>query len=100
MPSEDVDAPLYNTAAVVQRTGVPATTFRAWERRYAYPKPRRNEGGRRVYSEHDIQAIRGLPEQTPRGVPISRAVELLRGGHAGPETVAEQVAARGGRSFE
>jgi MerR family transcriptional regulator, light-induced transcriptional regulator len=100
MPSEDADAPLYNTAAVVQRTGVPATTFRAWERRYAYPKPRRDEGGRRLYSEHDIQAIRWLSDQTTHGVAISRAVEMLRGGHGGPETVVDQVPARGGRSFE
>jgi DNA-binding transcriptional MerR regulator len=100
MPSEDADAPLYNTAAVVQRTGVPATTFRAWERRYAYPKPRRNEGGRRLYSEHDIQAIRWLSDQTTHGVAISRAVEMLRGGHGGPDTIAEQVPSRSGRSFE
>ncbi len=100
MPAEDVDAPLYNTAAVVQRTGVLATTFRAWERRYAYPKPHRNEDGRRLYSEHDIQAIRWLSDQTTHGVAISRAVEMLRGGHGGPEAAIEHVAPRGGRAFE
>jgi methanogenic corrinoid protein MtbC1 len=100
MPAQDADAPLYNTAAVVQRTGVPATTFRAWERRYGYPKPRRNEGGRRLYSEHDMQAIRWLSDQTTHGVAISRAVDMLRGGHGGPESVTAEVPARGGRSFE
>jgi methanogenic corrinoid protein MtbC1 len=100
MSSEDFDAPLYNTAAVVQRTRVPATTFRAWERRYAYPKPHRDAGGRRLYSEHDIQAIRWLSDQTTHGVAISRAVEMVQGGHGGPETVVDQVPARGGRSFE
>jgi MerR family transcriptional regulator, light-induced transcriptional regulator len=83
--SADVsDTPLFNTAAVVQRTGVPAVTFRAWERRYGYPKPRRNSGGQRMYSERDIQAIRWLSEQTAQGVAISRAVEMLRVGYAQP----------------
>src|SRR5690348_6050098 len=81
-----VDAALYNTAAVVQRTGVPATTFRAWERRYGYPKPRRDTGGQRLYSERDIDSIRWLSEQTAQGVAISRAVEMLRGGYAAPPT--------------
>lgn len=94
------ETPLYNTAAVVQRTGVPATTIRAWERRYGYPKPHRDSGGQRLYSEHDIQAIGWLSDQTSHGVAISRAVEMLRGGHGGPEMVAEAVAVRGGRSFE
>jgi len=100
MPSEASDTPLYNTAAVVQRTGVPATTIRAWERRYGYPKPHRDTGGQRLYSEHDIQAIDWLLDQTNHGVAISRAVEMLRGGHAGPEILVAQVASRGGRSFE
>jgi hypothetical protein len=33
--------PIYNTQAVVQLTGVPAPTFRAWERRYGVPRPAR-----------------------------------------------------------
>jgi MerR family transcriptional regulator, light-induced transcriptional regulator len=78
------DTPLYNTAAVVQRTRVPAVTFRAWERRYGYPKPQRNSGGQRLYSERDIQAISWLSEQTAHGVSISRAVAMLRGGYAQP----------------
>src|SRR5579859_2594669 len=100
MPSQASDTPLYNTAAVVQRTGVPATTFRAWERRYGYPKPHRDSGGQRLYSEHDIQAIDWLLDQTNHGVAISRAVDMLRGGHAGPEIPVVQVAPQAGRSYE
>ena len=84
MVADVSDTPLYNTAAVVQRTGVPAVTFRAWERRYGYPKPHRNSGGQRLYSERDIQAISWLSEQTAHGVAISRAVDMLRGGYAQP----------------
>jgi methanogenic corrinoid protein MtbC1 len=88
------DTPLFNTAAVVQRTGVPAVTFRAWERRYDYPKPRRNSGGQRLYSERDIQAIRWLSEQTAHGVAISRAVDMLRAGYAQPGPLSEPSGAR------
>jgi DNA-binding transcriptional MerR regulator len=93
------DTPLFNTAAVVQRTGVPAVTFRAWERRYDYPKPRRNSGGQRLYSERDIQAIRWLSEQTGQGVAISRAVEMLRLGYAHPNPPRSERS-EGGRTFE
>jgi methanogenic corrinoid protein MtbC1 len=78
------EAPLYNTAAVVQRTGIPATTIRAWERRYEYPMPSRDSGGQRLYSERDIQGIRWLSDQTAQGLAISRAVAMLRAGHARP----------------
>jgi DNA-binding transcriptional MerR regulator len=81
---DPADGAAYNTAAVVQRTGVPATTFRAWERRYGYPKPRRDAGGQRLYSERDIEGIRWLSQQTAQGVAISRAVAMLRSGHAAP----------------
>jgi methanogenic corrinoid protein MtbC1 len=78
------DTPVFNTAAVVRRTGVPAATFRAWERRYGFPHPARDEGGQRRYSPRDVQAISWLAEQTARGVAVSRAVEILRQGLAGP----------------
>lgn len=82
MPGDATDAPLFNTAAVVQRTGVPAATFRAWERRYQFPHPHREESGQRLYSERDIRAIQWLHQQTGRGVSISRAISMLRQGFA------------------
>src|SRR6266545_3045543 len=98
--SADVsDTPLFNTAAVVQRTGVPAVTFRAWERRYGSPKPRRTSGGQRLYSDRDIQAIRWLSEQTAHGVAISRAVEMLRLGYAQPRP-SRPARSDDGRTFE
>ncbi len=72
-----VDA-VYNTRAVVQRTGVPADTFRAWERRYGIPNPIRTEGNHRLYSERDIGLIRWLRERTAEGMTISQAIQLHR----------------------
>jgi MerR family transcriptional regulator, light-induced transcriptional regulator len=69
--------PLYNTKLVVGETGVPADTFRAWERRYGLPRPQRGEGGQRLYSDRDIAMIRWLRDRTNEGLTISQAVALL-----------------------
>lgn len=66
--------PEYNTRAVANRTGVPADTFRAWERRYGLPRPSRSAGNQRLYSERDIAVISWLREQTANGLSISQAV--------------------------
>lgn len=97
--SDASEAAVYNTAAVVQRTGVPATTIRAWERRYGYPKPRRQPGGQRLYSERDIEGILWLSDQTTQGVAISRAIAMLRSGYGGPQVSASGAAATAPRSF-
>src|SRR5579864_3377340 len=99
MPTDTSDTPLYNINAVVQRTGVPATTIRAWERRYDYPKPHRDDDGQRLYSEHDVQTISWLHDQTKHGVAISRAVDILGSGHARADAAVVQAPPRGGRSF-
>jgi methanogenic corrinoid protein MtbC1 len=69
---------VYNTRAVVQRTGVPADTIRAWERRYGVPQPQRTPGNQRLYSERDIAIVTWLRDQTREGLTISQAVSLLR----------------------
>jgi MerR family transcriptional regulator, light-induced transcriptional regulator len=73
--------PVYNTRAVVLRTGVPADTFRAWERRYGIPSPARTRGNQRLYSDRDIAVIAWLRDQTRAGVTISQAVELFKSRH-------------------
>jgi MerR family transcriptional regulator, light-induced transcriptional regulator len=69
---------VYNTRAVVQRTGVPADTLRAWERRYGVPNPPRTQGNQRLYSDRDIALITWLRDQTRQGLSISQAVTLLK----------------------
>jgi len=69
--------PLFNTKAVSQETGVPADTFRAWERRYGVPRPQRTEGGHRLYSQRDIALIRWLRDRTAEGMTISQAIALM-----------------------
>jgi len=90
MDAPGADTPLYSVAAVARHTGVPAVTLRAWERRYGFPSPRRGRGGRRLYTQRDIWTVRALRTRTDQGVPISRAIAVLRDGGwrpAAPEEV-------------
>lgn len=59
----DPMAPLLTIGAVVKRTGIPADTIRAWERRYGVPRPQRTASGRRLYSEADLEVIRQLRQR-------------------------------------
>ena len=83
-PEQYSTAPVFNTKAVVHETGVPADTFRAWERRYGIPRPQRTAGGHRLYSERDIAIIRWLRDRTEEGMNISQAVLLLTSALAAP----------------
>jgi DNA-binding transcriptional MerR regulator len=70
--------PVYNTRAVAELTGVPADTFRAWERRYGVPRPTRATNNQRLYSEFDIGLLGWLRDRTAEGMQISRAAQRLR----------------------
>lgn len=70
--------PEYNTRAVEKLTGIPADTFRAWERRHGLPNPARTAGNHRLYSERDIAIVRALKQMTDDGISISRAVAIAR----------------------
>ena len=72
------NAPVYNTAAVARRCGMPAATFQAWERRHGFPAPRRGPGKQRLYSERDVRALRWLQGRIAEGLTISAALALLR----------------------
>jgi DNA-binding transcriptional MerR regulator len=56
---------------LAERTGVGASTLRAWERRYKLLTPQRTPKGHRVYSENDAQTV-------------ERVLELLHEGHSLP----------------
>lgn len=71
--------PLFNLKAVVQGTGVSATTLRAWERRYGILQPNRSGSNYRLYSERDIALIRWLKTHIEGGLSISQAIGLYYG---------------------
>ncbi len=53
----DAKAPAYSIRVVSKMTGIEPETLRMWERRYDFPKPERTEGGSRLYSELDVEAL-------------------------------------------
>lgn len=59
------------------RTGVPAASLRAWERRYHVVTPHRSEGGYRLYDERAIATIAAMRRLVDQGwSPASAAAEL------------------------
>lgn len=71
------DAPMFNTKAVAQQTGIAAPTLRAWERRYDLLSPERAGNDYRLYSERDMVLIRWLKERVDSGMSISQAIALF-----------------------
>jgi MerR family transcriptional regulator, light-induced transcriptional regulator len=64
---------------VARRTGVAVPTLRAWERRYGLLSPDRTEGGHRLYSERDIERVRGMVRLLDDGWSAAAAArEVLR----------------------
>jgi DNA-binding transcriptional MerR regulator/methylmalonyl-CoA mutase cobalamin-binding subunit len=61
---------------VTRRTGLSADLLRAWERRYEVVKPSRSEGGRRLYSDTDIERLRLLYRATLAGRSIGQVADL------------------------
>jgi methanogenic corrinoid protein MtbC1 len=68
----------YTVNEVEERTGVPATTLRQWERRYGLPLPERSEAGYRLYGDTDLDDIRAMKAHVDDGVPASRAAEMVK----------------------
>ena len=61
---------------VTRRTGLSPDLLRAWERRYEVVTPSRSEGGRRLYSDTDIERLRLLYRATLAGRSIGQVAEL------------------------
>jgi DNA-binding transcriptional MerR regulator len=49
-----------NISAVERETGLSKDVLRMWERRYAFPKPERDENGERQYTPADIAKLRAV----------------------------------------
>lgn len=63
-----------------EQTGVPATTLRAWERRYGLLKPARTPKGHRLYNPADLEKVRQVVQLLEAGNTIGKAVKIIRNG--------------------
>jgi MerR family transcriptional regulator, light-induced transcriptional regulator len=61
---------------VARRTGLTVDVLRAWEKRYGVVKPGRSEGGRRLYSDDDIERLRLLRRASRAGRRIGQVASL------------------------
>ncbi len=63
---------MYTIKTVTAMTGISTETLRAWERRYATVTPARDEQGRRLYSQADVERLVLLANATLQGFTISK----------------------------
>ncbi len=66
---------------LVKRTGVNASTLRAWENRHGLIVPARTPSGHRLYSEKDVQRVRRLQELLAQGLSLNEIADVLASGN-------------------
>lgn len=66
---------------LVKRTGVNASTLRAWENRHGLIVPARTPSGHRLYSEKDVHRVRRLQELLAQGLNLSEIADVLESGN-------------------
>ncbi len=79
---EGASAPLATIAAVARDTGIGKDTLRAWERRYGFPMPERDERGERHYPAQQLARLRLIRRlldlgHRPRKIVALAQAELL-----------------------
>jgi DNA-binding transcriptional MerR regulator/methylmalonyl-CoA mutase cobalamin-binding subunit len=68
---------LFPIRELVKRTGVNASTLRAWENRHGLLTPMRTPSGHRLYSDADVQRIKRLQHLLAQGLSLGEIVPLL-----------------------
>src|SRR6478609_11498314 len=62
---------------VATRTGVSASTLRAWEERFGFPSVARLPGGHRRYDERDVERIFRVVAERARGRSLAGAIKMV-----------------------
>ena len=75
MPDPDGERGSLRIGALSRRVGVSPPVLRAWESRYGLLEPDRSEGGFRLYSAADEQAVRAMKRHMARGLSTAQAAE-------------------------
>jgi len=68
---------LFPIRELVRRTGVNASTLRAWENRHGLLTPTRTPSGHRLYSLSDVRRIQRLQEWLGQGLSLGEIAPLL-----------------------
>ena len=82
-----------NISAVERETGLSKDVLRVWERRYAFPKPSRDENGERLYTTAEIAKLRAIKRLMDIGL---RPGKIIRCSQPELDALAEaRIAPRG-----
>jgi DNA-binding transcriptional MerR regulator/methylmalonyl-CoA mutase cobalamin-binding subunit len=65
-----------NISAVERETGLSKDVLRMWERRYGFPKPRRDENGERQYSVTEVGKLRAIKRLMDVGMRPGKLIGL------------------------
>ncbi|NTV95394.1 MAG: MerR family transcriptional regulator [Thiobacillus sp.] len=84
--STDTASALFPIRELVERTGVNASTLRAWENRHGLIVPVRTASGHRLYGQADVARIRRVQELLAQGLALGRIAARLAA--ETPETLA------------
>ena len=71
---------MYTIKQAARLTGVPETSLRAWERRYAVVAPRRSEAGYRIYDTESVAALSTMRRLVEAGWSPAEAASAVREG--------------------
>ncbi|HEX5754388.1 MAG TPA: MerR family transcriptional regulator [Archangium sp.] len=69
---------LLRIRTIARLTGIREATLRAWERRYGFPRPHRNESNYRVYSREEVENVRRVATLISDGLSVSEAIAQVR----------------------
>jgi DNA-binding transcriptional MerR regulator/methylmalonyl-CoA mutase cobalamin-binding subunit len=75
-PPADPAALFLNISAVERETGLSKDVLRMWERRYGFPKPRRDENGERQYSVTEVGKLRAIKRLMDVGMRPGKVIPL------------------------
>jgi len=67
---------LLNISAVERETGLSKDVLRMWERRYGFPKPRRDDSGERQYSVAEVAKLRTIKRLMDVGTRPGKIISL------------------------
>lgn len=90
-PPADALPSLFPMRDLVHRTGVNASTLRAWENRHGLLHPRRAESGHRLYGPADVARVRRIQELLGQGLGLAEISVLLQTGEAPAATLADRA---------
>ena len=82
----------YTVGEMAERTGIPATTLRYYDRRGLLPGLERTEGGQRVFRETDLETLLMIDCLKKSGLSLSEIRDFLVLAGQGDATIAERLA--------